>query len=107
MEINYDEIMAESRRSGVPDDELERVAMDELYEQQEWERKEAALRVIIDREAVVQAQHFGGNVGSLRRALLRCFLGSGEIRFSTKAREVRFSEIVKKINKEIKQDGIR
>ncbi len=56
---------------------------------------------LIDREAVANAQHFGDNVELLRKALLRCFLGSGEVGFSTKAREDKFNEIVNKVDKEI------
>ncbi len=100
--IDRAKIMEESRRSGVPDDELERAYYDDLYEQQEWERKEQALWDCIDREVAANAQHFSGNVEALRKALLKYFLGSGEVRFSSKAREEKFNEIVSKIDKEVR-----
>ena len=100
--LDHDAIMAESRRSGVPDDELRRVALDEWYEAQEWERKEEELRTAIDREAAANAKHFGGSASLLRKALLRSFLGGGEVRFSSKARETRYNQIVSKIDKDVK-----
>lgn len=100
--IDHDEIMAESRRSGVSDDELWRVAEEDWEEMQDMRAKEEAVDLIIAAHAMTNASQFGGDVDKLEKLIKKHWPSWYELReknFSSRKRYHAFCAICEAVEK--------